>query len=196
VNENPYIDVPRKRGEVKALVRRIMSDWPETENYHVIVGGDPMDFGLPMQSPYDGWSTIYPTKKILYVTGMQYWQTPAIMALVSHEIGHIVGGHSGGESEIQLENHLHEYYADEFAFENVKNFYGFVPASAGLWLLRGYVDWFWELEGLTHPCNRDRWERLALNGYVPSDYRLHLQALGLDTNEGDRYDSLINHGGE
>lgn len=192
MKENPYLDVPRKRGEVKALVRRIMSDWPEAEGYHVIVGGDPMDFGMPMQSPYDGWSTIYPDKMILYVTGMQYWQEPAIMALVSHEIGHIVGDHAGGASEDEFQNHWDEYYADEFAFENVKHYYGFVPASSGLWLLRGFVDWYWELDSLTHPCNRDRWERLALNGYVPSDYCQQLQALGLEM-EGDRYDSLINH---
>lgn len=186
---NPYIHVPRKTDELKDLIRIIMAEWPETDGYHVIVGGDPMGFGLPTTSPYDGWSTIYPKKKILYVTGMQYWQTPAIMALVSHEIGHIVGGHTGGESDIQLENHYHEFYADEFAFENVKHHFGFVPPTSGLWLLRGYVDWFWELESLTHPCNRDRWERLACNGYVPSDYHQQLQALGLET-EGDRYASL------
>lgn len=187
---NPYLDTARDSDELKVLIRDIMAEWPETKGYHVIVGGDPMEFGLPTTSPYDGWSTIYPKKQILYVTGMQYWATPAIMALVSHEIGHIVGEHSGGESDIQLENHYHEFYADEFAFENVEHHYGFVPATSGLWLLRGYVDWFWDLESLTHPCNRDRWERLARNGYVPSHYRQQLRALGLEM-EGDRYASLI-----
>ena len=190
MNENPYIDEPREVHDMKRMIRGMMQEWPETEGYHVIVGGDPEDFGFPITSPYDGWSTIFPKKKILYVTGMQYWQTPAIMALVSHEIGHIVGGHSGGESEIELENHSHGYYADEFAFENVKNFYGFVPATAGLWLLRGYIDWYWEHDSNSHPCNRDRWKRLALNGYVPSDYHQQLRTLGLKM-EGDRYASLI-----
>lgn len=187
---NPYIDEARTRDELKDLIRGFLEEWPETEGYHVLVGGYPEDFGMPAVSQYDGWSTIFPKKKILYVTGMQHWQTPAIMALVSHEIGHIVGDHTAGEGDDQLQNHWDEYYADEFAFENVKNHYGFVPPAAGLWLLRAYVDWFWELESLTHPCNKDRWERLALNGYVPSDYRQQLRALGLEM-EGDRYASLI-----
>lgn len=186
---NPYLAVPRDKDELRQIIREIMEQWPETKGYHVLVGSDPEEFGLPTTDSLDGWSTIFPTKRILYVTGMALWAKPAIMALVSHEIGHIVGGHTGGESEIELENHYHEFYADEFAFENVKHNYGRIPATAALWLLNGYVDWFWEHDSLTHPCNRDRWARLACNGYVPHDYLAQLEAMGLET-EGDRYARL------
>jgi len=187
---NPYLDAPRDPDELKALIREIIAEWPETKGYHVLVGSDPAEFGFPVTSPYDGWSTIFPKKRILYVTGMQYWATPAIIALVSHEIGHIVGEHAAGEGDDELQNHWDEYYADEFAFDNVENYYGFVPKTAGLWLLRGYVDWFWNIDSLTHPSNQHRWDRLALNGYVPKDYYQELRAMSLET-EGDRYASLI-----
>ena len=193
---NPYLNTPREDDELKALVREVMTEWPETRGYHVIVGGDPKDYGFPTMSPYDGWANIFPKKKILYVTGMQYWATPALIALVSHEVGHIVGEHIPDHGEDALAYHHDEYYADEFAFENVKQKYGFVPITAELWLLRAYIKWHWNIDSLTHPSSLHRWERLALNGYVPSDYCQQLQALGLET-EGDRYASLIgDHSGE
>jgi len=188
--KDPYLDEPRERQELTDLVREIMLEWPQTHGYYILNGkADPEEFGLPAVEPHEGWSTIFPKKRILYITGMRLWAEPAIYALISHEIGHIVGEHNGGESEIELENHLDEYYADEFAFENVKQKYGFVPQTAGLWLLQSYVDWRWDIDSLTHPANVNRWERLSLNGYVPRDYHQQLQALGLET-EGDRYASL------
>lgn len=192
----PYLNAPRSKQALKAMVQEYLKEWPQCEGYYVLVSevgdaADPQQFGLPAVEPLDGWSAIFPKKRILYITGMTRWAEPAVYALVSHEIGHIVGEHTGGESEIELDNHVDEYFADEFAFENVKQRYGFVPRTAVLWMLRTYVDWYWDINLLTHPAMVNRWERLALNGYVPWDYHRELQALGLET-EGDRYATLYN----
>ena len=78
---NPYLAQPRDKDELRWMIREIMEQWPETKGYHVLVGSDPEEFGLPATSGLDGWSTIFPKKRILYVTGMAYWAKPAIMAL-------------------------------------------------------------------------------------------------------------------
>ncbi len=156
----------RSRSELRKLVKKILNEWEITDYYVMIESG--------------AGSTIYPDKLVITVGAEQMtWPEPAVVSSILHEIGHIEMGHYLGEHEDCLLNYLDEYEADEFAFDAVRERYGHVPDSAGLWLLRLYDDEIWILDIFTHPSYQHRWQRLAQNGFVPVDYRPIVQALGL-----------------
>lgn len=181
--KKPYLDTPRNPGELKSLVQKILNEWAITDYFVMITPG--MGF------------TIYPDRKILAVGNILLsWAEPAVVSAILHEVGHIDRGHYLGEHDDVLLNYLDEYEADEFAWDALQTRYGQVPDSAGLWLLRYYGKEIFELDTWTHPSYQHRWERLAFNGYVSSDYYQQFQALGLET-KGKKYAKLIgNHSSE
>ncbi len=157
---------PRADQELKDAIQEVLHEW-EIDDYYVMIHG------------LSG-ASIYPMEKILEVGHEQLrWPMPAVVSTLLHEIGHIDRGHCLNEHDDWLLNYVDEYEADEFAFDAVQTRYGYVPNSAGLWLLSKCGTWAWENGTMSHPSHRDRWKRLALNGLVPDNYHPILQALGL-----------------
>lgn len=156
----------RKEREVKGLVSSVLAEWDINDYYVMILG--------------ETGSTIYPDRHILTLGREQLdWPEPAVVSSILHEVGHIEMGHYLGEHNDALLNYLDEYEADEFAWDALRTRYGYVPDSAGLWLLKAYGTWMWDMDLFTHPSYEHRWQRLAWNGFVPEDCRTILQALGL-----------------
>jgi len=173
-----YLDQPRHPMVMRQLVRGILDEWGAT-GYFVSLDGEVVG-----EDKYDGTASILPEHKIVLISpGMLWWSTPAIVAMTLHEVGHIVMGHHMAEHEDCLDNWVDEYEADEFAFDAVKTHYGYVPTSAGLWMLKSQSTWRWDWDSHTHPSNRHRWQRLAWNGFVPTDYATEIEALGLEKAE-------------
>lgn len=151
--------------ELRTLVKGVMKDW-DIHDYFVSIAGNG--------------SCLYPDKHVLTVCPEQLiWPEPAVMSSILHEIGHINRGHYLGQHDDCLLNHVDEYEADEFAFDAVRERYGYVPDSAGLWLLNRYGEEIWSMDLFTHPSYEHRWENLARNGFLPEDYHPTLRALGL-----------------
>lgn len=151
--------------ELKIIIQTVLNEW-EINDYYVMIAGTG--------------STIYPKRKIITVCDEQLtWPEPAVMSSILHEIGHIDRGHDLHEKDDVMENWVDEYEADEFAFDAVRTRYGYVPYSAGLWLLNRYDEEIWNLDTWTHPSYEHRWENLARNGFLPENYRPTLRALGL-----------------
>ena len=155
----------RSEAELKLIILNLLREW-EINDYYVMIDGEG--------------SCIYPDRLVLTVCDEQLtWPEPAVVSSILHEIGHIDRDHCIFEHEDSLLNYLDEYEADEFAFDAVQVKYGYVPPSAGLWILKQYGEELWNLDTLTHPSYKHRWQRLAWNGFVPEDCRPYLQVLSL-----------------
>lgn len=172
----PYLDQPRDPMAMRQLVAGILEEWG-CGSYFVSIGKE----NIVGADKYDGFATLYPNKHVLGLSeGMLYWSTPAVVALTLHEVGHLVLGHQLSEHEDCVLNWVDEYEADEFAFDALKTHYGYTPISAGLWMLRSYGTWRWAWDSHTHPSAFHRWERLAWNGFVPSNFYHCIQELNLE----------------
>ena len=164
--DKPFLDRPRSKFELRKIVQEVLGEWDIT-GYFVML----QEHG----------ATIYPNQHIIGVGEEELrWAEPAVVSSILHEIGHIYLGHYLGEHDDCLLNHIDEYEADEFAFDAVKTRYGYVPTSAGLWMLASHSGWLWHHDTWGHPSYQHRWERLALNGLVPADFHKEIQALGLE----------------
>ena len=174
----PYLDEPRSPQVMRSLVKSILDEWGCT-GYFVSMGNH-----IVSLDKTDGTATIYPEKHVVSLSpGMLYWSTPAVVAMTLHEVGHIVLGQYLGEHKDCIKNWVDEYEADEFAFDALKTHYGYVPTSAGLWLLKALGTWRWDWDSHTHPSHEHRWERLMWNGFVSDDPDDEAKALGLEEAE-------------
>ncbi len=173
--------VPLSTAQLQDFITGLYQDWPELVGWTVKIAVNPARFCLPWQNMEEveqtGLGSVYVKgREIAFSRGLRHWSEPAAMCLVLHEFGHIVGGHTVGEKPA-LEHHWDEYFADEFAFQGVKDHYGYVPLDAAYWLLKQRE--LWELDTYTHPAGLRRYQRLVLNGYVPHGHEHAREVLGL-----------------
>lgn len=177
----PMLAQPRSTESLYEFIRELGMDWPELAGWDFNITINPARFCLPwrcmnlVEETGIG-SVSVPSKEISFSRGLRHWSEPAAMALILHEFGHVVGAHTTGE-KMALEHHWDEYYADEFAFQGVKDHYGYVPLDSAYWLLKQVT--LWELDTYTHPAGLRRWNRLVLNGYFPFDHVAARRALNL-----------------
>jgi len=163
------------------LIWRLADEWPELADWDLKISTNPARFQLPWECMVEvedtGLGSVhFKSKEISFSRGLRHWSDPAAMALILHEFGHVVGGHCAGEKTC-LEHHWDEYWADEFAFQGIKDHYGMVPIDAAYWLLKQRE--LWELDTYTHPAGLRRWQRLVLNGYVPFGHEWQRAELNL-----------------
>lgn len=178
---NPILKQPKTTDQLEEFVYELGLEWPELAGWRFRITINPARFCLPWDSMTQvedtGLGSVYVKgKEIDFSRGLRHWSEPAAMALILHEFGHIVGAHTTGEKKC-LDHHWDEYWADEFAFQGIKDHYGSVPLDAAYWLLKQRQ--LWELDTYTHPAGLRRWQRLVLNGYLPFGHQVARLALNL-----------------